>query len=86
MVSAVQQSFAGQKSIQLPPPPPPGNPPGRLNVPTVIDTNANPVEASFGRRGTNQPDNNSVSNVSIISINGQSYSGAIYDVNVNRIA
>jgi hypothetical protein len=89
LVSQVQQSLSGNQSqgqsmVQLPPPPPPGRAP---TVPPVIDTNASQAGASFGRRGTrqNNNDNNSVSNISMVSINGQSYNGAVFDSNGNRL-
>lgn len=87
LVAAVQQYTAQTPSpnpqmIQLPPPPQGNHPP----VPPVIDTSASNAGASFGRRGTRQPpDQNSVGNVSMVSINGQSYSGAIYDSRGNRL-
>ena len=90
LISQVQQSISGNQSqgqsmIQLPPPPPPGRAP---TIPPIIDTNASQAGATFGRRGTRQQnhhDNNSVSNISMVSINGQSYSGAVYDSNGNRL-
>ena len=91
LVAAVQQSLStqtnstGQQMIALPPPPQGNFPP----VPPIIDTNASQAGASFGRRGSRQQnaqnDQNSISNVSVVSINGQSYSGAIYDSRGNRL-
>ena len=89
LVAAVQQSMIGQTNstsgqmIQLPPPPQGNLPP----IPPIIDTNANQAGASFGRRGTRQPPNDqgSISNISAVSINGQSYQGAIYDSRGNRL-
>ena len=77
--------MTGQALAQLPPPPP-AIAPGRPSVPTIIDTNATRAGASFGRCGSRNPDNNSVSNVSMISINGQSYDGAIYNAHGTRLA
>jgi hypothetical protein len=86
LVAAVQQSIAGDTSnapamVQLPPPPV-----GTAPVPPIISTNSTQAGASFGRRGTrNQPTDNSVSNISMVSINGQPYNGAIYDAQGTRI-
>ena len=86
LVAAVQQSIAGNPAnapamIQLPPPPV-----GNAPVPPVISTTSLQAGASFGRRGTrNQPTDNSVSNISMVSINGQSYNGAVYDPQGNRL-
>lgn len=89
LVAAVQQSLIGQTSssnqtmIPLPPPPPANAPP----VPPVIDTAASHAGASFGRQGTRQAptDQQSVGNVSMVSINGRSYSGAVFDARGNRL-
>ena len=86
LVAAVQQSIAGNPAnapamIQLPPPPV-----GNAPVPPVISTTSLQAGASFGKRGTrNQPTDNSVSNISMVSINGQSYNGAVYDSQGNRL-
>jgi hypothetical protein len=57
-------------------------------VPPIIDTTSSQAGASFGRRGSRQPPTNdqaSVSNISAVSINGQSYHGAVFDTNGTRI-
>ena len=67
-------------------------PPARTvaQIPPVINTQASQAGASFGRSGTRQGPNHlsseSVSQVSMTSINGQPYSGPVYDSNRNRIA
>ena len=88
LVAAVQQSIIGRTDstntdmVQLPPPPQFIAPP----IPPVINTDASQAGASFGRQGSRQrQDNNSSSNLSVVSINGQSYSGAIYDSRGNRL-
>ena len=60
-------------------------------IPPVINTNAQQAGASFGRQGTRSHSNNtsaggSVSQVSMVSINGQSNNGPVFDSNGNRIA
>ena len=95
LVAAVRQSMIGNTNtsngstmIPLPPPPPPIVP----GIPPIINTNPSQAGASFGRRGTHntnqqqENDNNTVSNVSMISINGRNYNGAVFDANGNRIA
>ena len=88
LVAAVQQSIVGQTTlnnnnmVQLPPPPHNLVPP----IPPVIDTNASHAGASFGRQGSRQrQENTNSSNLSVVSINGQSYSGAVYDSRGNRL-
>lgn len=89
LISAVQQSIVasqGTSFIQLPPPPANGVPP----IPPIIDTSASRAGASFGRRGTRAAasqngDAQSVGNISMVSINGQSYTGAVYDSQGNRL-
>ena len=95
LVTSVQHSMIGAAStygaqnnehpmIRLPPVPTNGISP----VPPIINTNANHAGAAFGRGGsrTNPRGDNSVSQVSMISINGQSYGGPVYDANGNRLA
>ena len=72
-------SIAPPSIIQIPPPPPihpiPPPPPSR-------NTNNSTSQAgsSFGRSGQQQPPNNdSNASISMVSINGQSYSGKIFD-------
>ena len=95
LVAAVQRSIsaantslppAQPRSVPMPPPP------ARTiaQVPPVINTQASQAGASFGRSGTRQGPNHasseSVSQVSMTSINGQPYPGPVYDANRNRIA
>ena len=96
LVSAVQRSIAAASTsnanqIVPLPPPSPGTvmepPPNR--VPPVINTNASTAGSAFGRQGTRvnpQHDTSSVSQVSLVSINGQSYNGPVFDSNGTRIA
>ena len=65
-----------------PPPPPPTAPP----IPPIINTEANQAGQSFGRRGTRTSSSNDSASVGMVSINGQPYSGPVYDSNNNRIA
>ena len=64
--------------IPLPPPP----------IPAIIKTNPLLAGSSFGRQGSRAPSTSdqSQSNISMISINGQSYNGPIFDTNGNRLA
>lgn len=83
VISAVQQMQ------HLPPPPPPGTLPLQPPpVPAIINTNALQAGSSFGRQGSRTPlaSDQSQSNISMISINGRSYSGPIFDTNGNRLA
>ena len=88
LVSRVQAhiratSTFGGDGIPLPPVPLAPVPP----IPPIINTNPHQAGASFGRRGSRQPpDNSSVGQVSAISINGRSYTGSVFDANGNRIA
>lgn len=99
LVSAVARSINATSSstVMAPPPLPPApsrqaaNPPSSQNgnVPPVINTNAATAGSSFGRPGTRvnpNDDSGSVSQVSMVSINGQAYSGAIFDANGQRLA
>ena len=99
LVAAVQQTIAATSSdasniVPLPPAPqpgtvmiPPASPSPNSSVPPVINTNASTAGASFGRRGTRVPNsNNSTSQVSMVSINGTTYNGPIFDGNGNRLA
>ena len=98
LVSAVQRSISAASTssanniVPLPPPPASGNtmepPPNR--VPPIINTNASTAGSAFGRSGTRvnpqSNDGSSVSQVSLVSINGQAYNGPIYDSHGTRIA
>ena len=91
LVAAIQRSIAAASTSSALPPAPsptpvsaPSNAPNNL-VPPVINTSASTAGRSFGRQGTRVP-SDSVSQISQVSINGQSYSGPIYDANQNRIA
>ena len=94
LVAAVQRSISiASTEGTMPPPPPPRTvpmppPPTRtmVQIPPVINTQASQAGASFGRSGTRQGESDSVSQVSMVSINGQPYGGPVYDSNRNRIA
>ena len=89
MVAAVQQYTLGTSNANsMLPPPPPGD---TIPVPPVVDTDPSRAGASFGRRGTRRGnesggDSGSVSQVSMVSINGRSYNGPVFDATGNRIA
>ena len=71
--------------VTLPPPPPPAptNPP----IPPVINTNTNHAGQNFGRRGVRTPSSNDSASVGMVStIQGQPYTGALFDSNGNRLA
>ena len=92
LVSAVQQ-FTSRLANNVPLPPAPNahaaiTPPPDT-VPPVVDTNARQAGATFGRQGSRIPPSNdtqSVGSISAVSINGRSYSGAVYDSAGNRLA
>ena len=100
LVAAVHRSIisaastGGSISPPLPPPPTLGTafvpPPPSVAppVPPVINTNAQSAGSSFGRQGIRVPpsSSDSTSQVSAVTINGQPYSGPIFDSNNNRIA
>jgi hypothetical protein len=65
--------------IQLPPPPPPRVPPP---PPPQSNPNGN-AGANFSRSGTRARDSSSV--ISAVSINGQPYTGRVYDNNGNAL-
>ena len=65
------------------PPQPVGTPPP---VPAIISTNASQAGSYFGRQGSRAPPSSDQSNISMISINGRSYNGPIFDTNGNRLA
>ena len=70
----------------VPLPPPHSKTP---HIPPIINTNPIKSGAVFERRGSftpHQDTDNSVGNISDVSINGQSYNGSIFDVNGIRIA
>jgi hypothetical protein len=84
---------AMQPIQHVPPPPPPQHNFGVVPlppppVPAIINTNALQAGTSFGRQGSRAPptSDQSQSNISMISINGRSYSGPIFDTNGNRLA
>ena len=102
LVAAIRRTMIGATSTTgstappLPPPPsphtsfgiPPPPPSATSPVPPIINTNAQNAGSSFGRHGTRVPasSSDSVSHVSAVTINGQSYNGPVYDANNNRIA
>lgn len=97
LVSAVAQSIGAATSNAnsmvppLPPAPSPTSvpPPARNNsIPPVIQTNASTAGSSFGRPGVRSTpgDDNSVSQVSMVSINGRNYNGPVFDSNGQRLA
>ena len=93
LVSAVQQYTSGASTQNVPLPPMPSDytalVPPSVSVPPVVDTPARHAGATFGRQGTRVPPNNdahSVGSVSAVSINGRSYTGAIFDSSGNRLA
>lgn len=99
LVSAVARSINATSSgtVMAPPPLPPPplrqalNPPASQsnNVPPVINTNATTAGQSFGRSGicvNPNEDGGSVSQVSMVSINGQNYNSAVFDSNGQRLA
>ena len=87
IISAVQQmqhipaTIPPQHNVgMIPLPPPP--------IPAIIKTNPLQAGTSFGRQSSRAPpaSDQSQSNISMISINGRSYSGPIFDNNGNRLA
>ena len=101
LVAAISRSISATQSQQHAslPPAPSGNPiqspltqsrsnPHGASVPPVINTNASQAGSSFGRQGTrvNSSDATQVSQVSMVTINGQHYNGPVFDANNNRIA
>ena len=92
LVAAVQQSIQNSnESNTLPPPPSRIVPQPSSPVPPIINTNASSAGASFGCPASRTPppsstDGGSVSQVSMVSINGQPYGGPVYDANGHRIA
>ena len=79
---------AAYSAPPLPPPPTHGMVPPPPPVP-FINTNASQTGSSFGRQGTRiapSSDSTQISNVSAVTINGQTYNGPVFDRNNNRIA
>ena len=69
------------------PPPPTGSILPAPGIPPVIRTNPNQAGNTFGRSGSRNPvsDASATSGVSMVSINGQNYTGAIFDANGRRL-
>ena len=68
--------------VPLPPPPSESIPP-TPSIPPVIHTDPSQAGSTFGQSGTRHPisDSTVVSEVSMVSINGRNYNGAVFDVN-----
>ena len=91
LVAAVQQYTAGASNANLMPPPPPND---LTSIPPIVDTDPSRARASFGCSGVgrgdetsggNPGDSGSVSQVSMVSINGHSYNGPVFDASGNQI-
>ena len=84
-MSAVQSHIRQTTTATFPLPPavPPVTAPP---IPTVIDTDPAEAGAAFGRRGSRQPPTSGDSSIGLVSINGRSYTGPVFDTNRNRIA
>ena len=69
------------------PPPPTGSILPAPGIPPIIRTNPNQAGNTFGRSGSRNPvsDASATSGVSMVSINGQNYTGAIFDANGRRL-
>lgn len=74
-----------QDSTALVPLPPPPSTSAGGPVPPMVMTNSSTAGQSFGRAGTKvaSTDNSTIANV---TVNGRSYSGAIFDAQGNHIA
>ena len=87
-ISQVNNSF-----VPIPPPPPPrvlqpptGPPPTNNDVPSAIQVPQGSAGSAFGRRNTNDNDDQA-SVVSRVTIDGRTYvSGPVYDANGNQIS
>ena len=70
--------------VPLPPAPPSSIPPPPPRVPAIVNTTASRAGQSFGRKGTRvTPSDQSV--VSAVTINGQTYNQAVFDINGNQL-
>ena len=91
LVAAVQRSIAAASTAPSLPPAPSNpvalSPPtmSARGVPPIINTSASTAGNTFGRSGT-RISSDSVSQISQVSINGQTYNGPLFDANHNRIA